>query len=156
MFYYSAPLSVLIDPAEQVIDAGQTARFNCTTYGHPISTFAWFKNGRPVVENKRVVIQPDSLLVVNEVGRADQGMYQCFVGNDHDSAQGAGQLSLGGEIFFSYKNNEKKKFFVPISSMMIIIILCHLPWVRLAAVVLKFVLPFVSFAPGQTKFRSIL
>ncbi|CAL1548258.1 unnamed protein product, partial [Lymnaea stagnalis] len=91
----TSPLSVLIDPPEQIVDAGHTAIFNCTTYGHPINSFSWFKNGRPLVVSKRVYIEANATLVVKEVGRADQGMYQCFVGNDRDSAQGAGQLSLG-------------------------------------------------------------
>lgn len=94
---FTAPLSVLIEPADQVVDAGHTALFNCTTYGHPINTIAWFKNGKLLVESKRVYVESSTMLVVKDVGRADHGMYQCFIGNDRDSAQGAAQLSLGGE-----------------------------------------------------------
>ncbi|XP_059143240.1 cell adhesion molecule DSCAM-like [Physella acuta] len=91
----TSPLSVLIEPSDQIVDAGHTALFNCTTYGHPINTIAWFKNGKLLVESKRVYVESSTMLVVKDVGRADHGMYQCFIGNDRDSAQGAAQLSLG-------------------------------------------------------------
>ncbi|GFO29921.1 Down syndrome cell adhesion molecule [Plakobranchus ocellatus] len=97
----TSPLSVLIDPIEQTVDAGHTAQFNCTTFGHPVNSVQWFKNGRPLVAsasdpNARVTLsQGRHLLMVREVSRLDQGMFQCFVSNNRDSAQGAGQLALG-------------------------------------------------------------
>ncbi|XP_055866242.1 cell adhesion molecule DSCAM-like isoform X4 [Biomphalaria glabrata] len=91
----TSPLSVLIEPSDQIVDAGHSARFNCTTYGHPINTINWFINGHPIKTSSRIYFENNVTLVVKEVTRSDQGMYQCFIGNDRDSAQGAGQLSLG-------------------------------------------------------------
>ncbi|KAK3760237.1 hypothetical protein RRG08_052186 [Elysia crispata] len=97
----TSPLSVLIEPTQQTVDAGHSAQFNCTTFGHPVNSVEWFHNGRPLVastsdpEARVTLSQGRHLLLVKDVGRQDQGMYQCFVSNARDSAQGAGQLALG-------------------------------------------------------------
>jgi hypothetical protein len=83
---------------EQTVDAGNAAIFNCTSDGHPIGSITWYKDGSPLVNDTRVVFQSESVLVVNDVRRHDQGMYQCFVGNDNETVQGAAQLSLGGQF----------------------------------------------------------
>ena len=38
----------------------------------------------------------DAVLRIHNVGREDKGMYQCFVRNDQESAQGIAELKLGG------------------------------------------------------------
>lgn len=93
----SASLSVHVDPVEQTVDAGNAAIFNCSVAGHPIDTLAWYKNGEPLANDTRILIQPASQLVVQDVRRHDQGMYQCFIGNQQETVQGAAQLSLGGQ-----------------------------------------------------------
>lgn len=37
---------------------------------------------------------------VMSVAREDRGMYQCFVRNEYEMAQGIAELRLGGESFF--------------------------------------------------------
>ena len=78
------------------MDAGHTATFNCTTYGHPVQEVTWFKDGQALTLTSRVSVVDDVRLVIREVGRTDQGMYQCLVNNDRDTAQGIAQLTLGG------------------------------------------------------------
>ncbi|MPC95034.1 hypothetical protein E2C01_090229 [Portunus trituberculatus] len=39
----------------------------------------------------------DVVLEVRGVGRADAGMYQCFVRGDEDTMQDAAELRLGGK-----------------------------------------------------------
>lgn len=86
-----------MDPVEQTVDAGNAAVFNCSTDGHPINKMSWYKNGERLLNDSRLIIQSDSVLVVHDVRRQDQGMYQCFIGNQQETVQGAAQLSLGGE-----------------------------------------------------------
>lgn len=38
----------------------------------------------------------EAVLRIDTVGREDKGMYQCFVRNDQESAQGTAELKLGG------------------------------------------------------------
>ncbi|RUS90023.1 hypothetical protein EGW08_002210, partial [Elysia chlorotica] len=99
----ASPLSVLIEPSQQTVDAGRPAQFNCTTFGHPVDSVQWFHNGRPLMTSSsgsgsRVTVDDEGhQLLIKDVGRQDQGMYQCFVRNAQDSAQGAGQLALGDD-----------------------------------------------------------
>ncbi|PVD26143.1 hypothetical protein C0Q70_13812 [Pomacea canaliculata] len=62
---------------------------------HPINKMSWYKNGERLLNDSRLIIQSDSVLVVHDVRRQDQGMYQCFIGNQQETVQGAAQLSLG-------------------------------------------------------------
>ena len=83
----------------QKIDAGNAAIFNCSVTGAPVGHVAWFKDGVKVKANdSRLHVTEPGRLVVHDVRRSDQGMYQCFASNAHQSEQGAAQLSLGGNI----------------------------------------------------------
>lgn len=42
-------------------------------------------------------IQSDTLLIIHDVNRLDQAMYQCIITNENEAAQGTAQLLLGGE-----------------------------------------------------------
>lgn len=60
---------------------------------------SWIKDGNPLYEEDgRIKITSKVLLTILAVQREDSGMYQCFVYNDVESAQGTAQLLLGGEI----------------------------------------------------------
>ncbi|OPL20938.1 hypothetical protein AM593_07185, partial [Mytilus galloprovincialis] len=89
------PLSVKIDPPNQIVDSGEPAVFNCSVEGYPIKSIKWFKNGHPLVKENRMTIQDETYLTINEVNRMDQAMYQCVITNDNDGAQGTAQLLLG-------------------------------------------------------------
>ncbi|PSN53675.1 Down syndrome cell adhesion molecule-like protein Dscam2 [Blattella germanica] len=92
----TSPLSARVSPALLTAALGQTARFSCTVAGHPVISIFWFKDGQPL---SGPVVQPSGpageILRLSSVTRDDQGMYQCFVKNEHDSAQGTAELRLG-------------------------------------------------------------
>lgn len=95
------------------MDAGAIATFNCSMSGGQCSDLSanWRKNGRPLLIDQRISVTPhgDSL-VIRGIRRGDNGMYQCFVNCVEESAQGSGELILGGEIAFSRKCSELKFF----------------------------------------------
>lgn len=97
LYLLTVPLSVKIEPPNQIVDSGQPAVFNCSVEGYPIKSIKWFKNGHPLVKENRMTIQDETYLTINEVNRMDQAMYQCVITNDNDGAQGTAQLLLGGE-----------------------------------------------------------
>lgn len=100
----NAPLSAHVEPAEQTIDVGEEAVFNCTVYGNPVSSVRWFKDGELVEGNARVYFPTRQSLRVRSVQRGDRGMYQCIVSNDEDDeAQGTAQLELGGKFALFFK-----------------------------------------------------
>jgi len=81
-----------------MVDSGQTALFNCTVSGHPITSVVWFKNGALLnTRDERITVQSDTVLEITDIHRQDQGMYQCIVSNEETSSQGTSQLLLGGK-----------------------------------------------------------
>ncbi|XP_067123055.1 cell adhesion molecule Dscam1-like [Centruroides vittatus] len=92
----TAHLSAHVQPQQQTIDVGKTAKFNCSYSGHPVNSITWIKDGNPMFEDGiRVKVLSRNVLIISSVRREDSGMYQCFVSNEVESAQGTAQLLLG-------------------------------------------------------------
>ncbi|KAG8182320.1 hypothetical protein JTE90_004089 [Oedothorax gibbosus] len=92
----TAHLTAHIQPQQQTIDVGRPAKFNCSFSGHPVSGVSWFRDGSPLYEDgARIKLASRILLTITAVQREDSGMYQCFVFNEVESAQGTAQLLLG-------------------------------------------------------------
>ncbi|XP_022248096.1 Down syndrome cell adhesion molecule-like protein Dscam2, partial [Limulus polyphemus] len=89
------PLSVEMYPRRQVIDIGKSASFNCSISGQPISSIEWRKDQRPLEGETRRHLVSRTVVQISSVVRDDRGMYQCFVKNDWESLQSAGELSIG-------------------------------------------------------------
>ncbi|XP_067138853.1 cell adhesion molecule Dscam1-like [Centruroides vittatus] len=87
-------LTVHVDPPYQTVDVGKSATFVCNVSGHPIHAINWKKDLQPVLNAGRSIVTRDTLRI-STVEREDRGMYQCFVYNDKESAQGTSQLILG-------------------------------------------------------------
>ncbi|XP_055318397.1 cell adhesion molecule Dscam2 isoform X21 [Sitodiplosis mosellana] len=88
----TAPLSAKIDPPTQTVDFGRPAVFTCHYSGNPIKTVSWMKDGKPMPGHS------DAILRIESVKKEDNGMYQCFVRNDQESAQASAELKLGGRF----------------------------------------------------------
>jgi hypothetical protein len=92
----------------KVVNSGDAATFNCSVAGSPIESVWWLRNSEPVLPvpegeaaaSARTRLLAQQVLRVNGVSRSDRGMYQCFVRNDRESAQGSAELRLGGESSF--------------------------------------------------------
>ena len=88
------------------MNSGDSATFNCSVSGSPIESVWWLRNGEPVLpmsegeapSGSRIRLLSQLVLHVAGVTRSDRGMYQCFVRNDKESAQGSAELRLGGEF----------------------------------------------------------
>ncbi|GLH14153.1 Down syndrome cell adhesion molecule-like protein Dscam2 [Gryllus bimaculatus] len=72
---------------------GQPATFACAAAGHPLVDLHWLKDGQPVRGGSAG--GPAHTLSLHAVAKDDEGMYQCFVKNDNDMAQGTAELRLG-------------------------------------------------------------
>ncbi|XP_068085516.1 cell adhesion molecule Dscam2 [Anabrus simplex] len=92
-----APLSAHVQPQIQVVNSGKSATFNCSVAGSPIDSVYWLHNADHVSElaGSRVRLLSPHTLHVSAVTRLDRGMYQCFVSNDRETAQGSAELRLG-------------------------------------------------------------
>ena len=72
----------------QVADTGSTARFECTA-SDGRAALAWLHDG--------AAAGVGAALTLRGVARAHRGVYQCVARRDHDSAQAAAELRLGGQ-----------------------------------------------------------
>ncbi|XP_020288503.1 Down syndrome cell adhesion molecule-like protein Dscam2 isoform X2 [Pseudomyrmex gracilis] len=91
----SAPLSVHVHPAIQTVDLGKSAYLTCTASGFPQAAHYWLKDGQPLRTGARVRTVSSERISVTSVAREDRGMYQCFVRNEYEMAQGIAELRLG-------------------------------------------------------------
>ncbi|XP_014485965.1 PREDICTED: Down syndrome cell adhesion molecule-like protein Dscam2 isoform X3 [Dinoponera quadriceps] len=91
----SAPLSVHVQPAIQTVDLGKSAYLTCTASGFPQAVLYWLKDGQPLRTGARVRTVSRERISVTSVAREDRGMYQCFVRNEYEIAQGIAELRLG-------------------------------------------------------------
>ncbi|XP_076352550.1 cell adhesion molecule Dscam1-like [Tachypleus tridentatus] len=82
-------------PQDHVAVVGDPMTLNCSLTGYPVSTVQWMKDGGPLLTNSRIRLLKQEILYFSVVKREDRAMYQCFVYNDMESAQGTTELKLG-------------------------------------------------------------
>ena len=103
------PLRVQVQPSSAVVNEGKSVTLTCSFSGGAAILEAaaaaaaaaaatglqsqtdvkWYKDGR-------VMSQRGNSLHIDDMQRADQGVYQCFVYTDKESAQASSRLQLGG------------------------------------------------------------
>ncbi|XP_053999258.1 cell adhesion molecule Dscam2-like isoform X3 [Hylaeus anthracinus] len=91
----SAPLSVHVQPSIQTVDLGKAAHLTCSASGFPQAALYWLKDGQPLRTGARIRAVTRERISVMSVAREDRGMYQCFVRNEYEMAQGIAELRLG-------------------------------------------------------------
>ncbi|XP_035377002.1 immunoglobulin superfamily DCC subclass member 4 [Electrophorus electricus] len=86
---------VILQPPETVsLSRGNTARFVCNGSGEPRPALRWLKNGEPVRWSARVRTQSPGVLLINQLGLADAGYYQCLASNSLGVTCAAAKLSV--------------------------------------------------------------
>ncbi|XP_043798140.1 Down syndrome cell adhesion molecule-like protein Dscam2 isoform X4 [Apis laboriosa] len=91
----SAPLNVHVQPSIQTVDLGKAAHLTCSASGFPQAALYWLKDGQPLRTGARIRAVSRERISVMSVAREDRGMYQCFVRNEYEMAQGIAELRLG-------------------------------------------------------------
>ncbi|KAL4642042.1 immunoglobulin superfamily DCC subclass member 4-like [Arapaima gigas] len=89
-----APPVILQPPEAMSLSRGNTARFVCNSSGEPAPTLHWLRNGEPVRPNGRVKTQNPGILLINQLGAADAGYYQCVATNSLGTACATARLSV--------------------------------------------------------------
>lgn len=79
----------------------ETAFQTCSADGFPQAALYWLKDGQPLRTGARIRAVSRERISVMSVAREDRGMYQCFVRNEYEMAQGIAELRLGGEFQFA-------------------------------------------------------
>lgn len=93
--FYSAPLSVYMEPESQTVDVGKEVIIRCRIVGSPIRSVQWTRDGSLVKIGGRYSLLAKDILRIESVSRSDRGIFQCLVRNDRESAQGSSQLKIG-------------------------------------------------------------
>ena len=67
------------------MQAGKTAKLECSAYGEPVPEIAWQKDGGndfPAARERRMhVMQKDDVFFIINVGPSDMGTYSCTARN---------------------------------------------------------------------------
>ncbi|XP_023675640.1 immunoglobulin superfamily DCC subclass member 4 isoform X4 [Paramormyrops kingsleyae] len=89
-----SPPMILQSPEMVSLSRGNTARLVCNSSGEPAPTLRWLKDGEPVQPNGRVKTPSPGVLLINQLGVADAGYYQCISTNDLGTACATTRLSV--------------------------------------------------------------
>ncbi|GAB6027495.1 Down syndrome cell adhesion molecule-like protein 1 [Chamberlinius hualienensis] len=90
----TASLSALVYPQKQTVNLGESATLNCVVSGFPVMHMSWVKDGKILTHDSINHLTKD-VLRISSVQKEDRGMYQCFVSNDQEVAQGTAEIRLG-------------------------------------------------------------
>nr|XP_042896210.1 Down syndrome cell adhesion molecule-like protein Dscam2 isoform X1 [Parasteatoda tepidariorum] len=90
----TASLQASLLPPHQTLNTGQEGTFTCNVSGYPVHTISWKKDQRPIVPSNRIQLVTRDVLHITALRREDRGMYQCFVYNENDGAQGTAELKI--------------------------------------------------------------
>ncbi|GIY52387.1 down syndrome cell adhesion molecule-like protein 1 [Caerostris darwini] len=89
-------LRASITPSHTVVTVGTSLSLRCEVSGSPILYLKWKKNLKPLVLDNRIRQQSNNVLEIANVRLGDEGMYQCFIYNSEESAQGSSTVLIQG------------------------------------------------------------
>ncbi|XP_022085366.1 hemicentin-1-like isoform X2 [Acanthaster planci] len=64
-------------PSEFFVNTGSVARLSCIIDGFPPPTITWEKDGQPIDTSRRLSVEDDGTLVIQQVQESDSGQYVC-------------------------------------------------------------------------------
>ncbi|XP_028321428.1 cell adhesion molecule-related/down-regulated by oncogenes [Gouania willdenowi] len=82
---------------DQLVSLGSSAHFTCEATGNPAPRVTWLFNANRVNPSQRFQISGSSL-VIADVTRRDEGVYQCLLDNESGSAQSYGTLTTDPQL----------------------------------------------------------
>ncbi|XP_068678168.1 peroxidasin-like isoform X1 [Montipora foliosa] len=90
------PPSIVESPTDIIVTAGQTVDIRCSAYGAPKPIITWIKNNVHITEANRYSVSPSGTLSIRDVGKADEGRYECAARNSIGAA--SAQMSLTVQV----------------------------------------------------------
>lgn len=93
---------VTISPKQEV-KYRDTARFNCTFSGNPRPTISWSFDNNTLTSSQKHNITTSgnhSILLVNDLGRADSGTYGCRANNSVANVERSSELLVLSKLNF--------------------------------------------------------
>ena len=85
-------------PTDIIVSAGQTVQIRCSAYGAPKPIITWIKNNVHITEANRYSFSPSGTLSIRDVGKADEGRYECAARNSIGAASAQMTLTVQSKI----------------------------------------------------------
>jgi hypothetical protein len=83
-----------------VVNVGDQVSLTCVTQGDPTPVITWVKDDIRVTNGNRFVLQPSGELSIAEIGKNDEGNYQCVARNELGSAVKTVRVVVRGNANF--------------------------------------------------------
>ncbi|XP_015767382.1 PREDICTED: peroxidasin homolog [Acropora digitifera] len=90
------PPSIVESPTDILVAAGQTVEIRCSAYGAPKPIVTWIKNNVHITQGNRYTVSSSGTLSIQDVGKADEGRYECAARNSIGAA--SAQMTLTVQI----------------------------------------------------------
>lgn len=85
-------------PTDIIVIAGQTVEIRCSAYGAPKPIITWIKNNVHITEANRYSVSKSGTLRIQDVGKADEGRYECAARNSIGAASAQMTLTVQSKI----------------------------------------------------------
>ncbi|KFM72277.1 Down syndrome cell adhesion molecule-like protein 1-like protein, partial [Stegodyphus mimosarum] len=82
-------LRATVSPSQTFVTVGTSLSLRCEVTGSPILYLKWKKNLKPLILDNRIRQQSNNVLEIANMRLGDEGIYQCFIYNSEESAQGS-------------------------------------------------------------------
>lgn len=90
--FLTVPPSIVESPTDILVAAGQTVEIRCSAYGAPKPIVTWIKNNVHITQGNRYSVSSSGTLSIQDVGKADEGRYECAARNSIGAA--SAQMTL--------------------------------------------------------------
>ena len=102
------PLGIEVEPKDPVVNEGKSVTLTCSFNGdvgsvlgatgvHMQPNVRWYKDGQVINQWDKYQTVGRNSLRISAMQRGDQGVFQCFVYTEKESAQASTRLQLGGK-----------------------------------------------------------
>ena len=85
-------------PRQTLVTVGMSLSLRCEVSGSPIVYLKWKKNMEPLVLDNRIRQLSNNVLEIANLRQGDEGIYQCFIYNSEESAQGSATVIIQGNF----------------------------------------------------------
>ena len=92
-------------PTDIIVTAGRTVEIRCSAYGAPKPIITWIKNNVHITEANRYSVSKSGTLSIRDVGKTDEGRYECAARNSIGAASAQMTLTVQSKIYLDFHPN---------------------------------------------------